>query len=61
MPRLHTPLDPDCPGNPHNRPYDPMDEACGCMDEILASLERRHAKTCIRCQDYGAAHIEVVS
>jgi hypothetical protein len=55
----HAPVDPDCPGNPHNRPEDPMDDYCGCMDEINEAAERRHRRECPRCQAYGAANIEV--
>ena len=57
--RMHAPLDPDCPANPLNRPHDPMDDYCGCMDEINADLETRHRSECERCQEYGAANIEV--
>lgn len=57
--RFYAPLDPDCPGNPQNRPHDPMDDYCGCMDEINDDMERRHRAQCDRCQQYGAANIEV--
>ena len=60
MASIHCPLDPDCPSNPQNRPYDPMDDYCGCMDEINENEAKRHYLTCIRCQDYGTAHLEVV-
>ena len=60
MHQWHAPLDPECPGNPDNRPYDPMDDYCGCMDEINADAERRHAANCTRCQEFGAANIEVI-
>lgn len=55
----HAPLDPDCPDNPATRPHDPMDDYCGCMDEINADLETRHRAKCERCREYGAANIEV--
>jgi hypothetical protein len=29
------------------------------MDEIVEAWEARHRKNCTRCQDYGAANIEV--
>lgn len=58
-PHMHAPLDPDCPNNPLNRPADPMDAYCGCMGEINENLERRHRARCERCQEYGAANIEV--
>jgi len=38
---------------------DPMTAACGCADEIAALLERKHRAVCERCQEYGAANIEV--
>jgi hypothetical protein len=60
MYQMHTPLDPNCPNNPLNRPYDPMDSYCGCMDEINSDMERRHQRDCKRCQEYGAANIEVI-
>lgn len=71
--RWHAPLDPACPDNPlvRNEPFavlddgteiweDPMDAECGCMDEINDDAERRHLASCARCQEYGAANIEVV-
>src|SRR5262245_31959340 len=57
----HAPLDPDCPDNPLNNFFDdPMTQECGCADEIADDLERRHAAKCKRCQEFGAANIEVV-
>lgn len=55
----HLPLDPECPGNPLNRPHDPMDDYCGCMDEINAHAEVMHLAKCERCREYGTANIEV--
>jgi hypothetical protein len=57
--RYHSPLDPECPGNPQNRPHDPMDDYCGCMDEINEALDNKHRRNCRRCQEYGTANIEV--
>ena len=39
---------------------DPMTAASGVGDEIADDFERRHRRTCERCQAYGAEHIEVV-
>lgn len=56
----HAPLDPECPDNPLNGFFeDPMTAYCGCADEIGDDLENRHRRTCERCQEYGAANIEV--
>jgi hypothetical protein len=56
----HMPLDPECPDNPLNRFWDdPMSQACPCGDEIADNLEQRHLAKCKRCQEYGAANIEV--
>lgn len=57
--RYRAPLDPDCPDNPFNREPDPMDDYCGCMDEINEASERRHRAKCEQCKVYGAANIEV--
>jgi len=58
--RWHAPLDPDCPDNPLNTFYDdPMTSACGCADEIAQDLENKHRAKCKRCQEYGAANIEI--
>ncbi len=61
--KYHTPLDPDCP---EVREFtdsllnDPMTEAMGApVDEILEGFEARHRKDCKRCQEFGAANIEV--
>jgi hypothetical protein len=59
MLRFSYPLDPDCPDNPLNRPHDPMDDYCGCMDEINYDLECKHRLHCQRCQEYGCANVEV--
>jgi len=57
----HTPLDPECPDNPNATFWDdPMTQECGCADEIAEDLAKRHIATCERCQEYGAANIEVI-
>lgn len=58
----HTPIDPDCPviaealAALHD---DPMTAYSGVGDEVAESMEREHARSCERCQEYGAANIEV--
>jgi hypothetical protein len=61
--RYYAPLDPECPDVARfNESFwpDPMTDTCGCADEIYETWEAKHRKGCKRCQDYGAAHIEVV-
>ena len=56
----HAPLDPECPDNPLEGFWDdPMTAYSGCGDELAADLESRHRSKCKRCQEYGAANIEV--
>ena len=61
--RYHAPLDPNCP-----KVYkfmselfnDVMTEAMGApTDDICEGFERSHRRHCQRCQEYGAANIEV--
>ncbi len=61
--RYHMPVDPECP---EVREYvdtllnDPMTHAMGApVDEILEDFERKHRQHCTRCQEYGAANIEI--
>jgi hypothetical protein len=61
--RYHAPLDPDCPevfkfyDGLFN---DPMTHAMGApTDDICEGFERKHRARCKRCQEYGAANIEV--
>jgi hypothetical protein len=62
--RYHAPLDPNCPEVAEfeeNLFDDPMTDAMGApTDDIMEDFERRHRVTCPRCQEYGAANIEVV-
>lgn len=60
--RWHAPLDPDCPlvaEYGESLWGDPMTAYSGCGDEIWAEFERRHRMRCKRCQEYGAANIDV--
>lgn len=62
--KYHAPLDPECPvvAEFEERLFgDPMTAAMGApTDEIMESFERKHRGKCPRCQEYGAANIEVV-
>jgi hypothetical protein len=59
------PLDPECPKVANFMSClfdDPMTEEMGApTDDIVEGFERRHRTTCRRCQQYGAANIEVTS
>jgi hypothetical protein len=40
---------------------DPMTDAVGApVDDIVEGFERSHRRKCARCQEYGAARVEVV-
>jgi hypothetical protein len=62
--RWHAPVDPGCPVvSEFTRTLfdDPMTEAMGApTDEIMEGFENKHRISCKRCQEYGAANIEVV-
>lgn len=61
--RYVAPLDPDCPAVESFMDSlfnDPMTEAMGApVDDICEGFERRHRGQCKRCQEYGAANIDV--
>jgi hypothetical protein len=61
--RWHAPCDPDCPeysGYVSALFDDPMTAAMGApTDDIMEGFERRHRAECKRCQEYGAANIDV--
>jgi hypothetical protein len=62
--KYYAPLDPNCPDVEKFSSSlfdDPMTEAMGApVDDIMEGFERRHRRTCKRCQEYGAANIDVV-
>lgn len=64
MAQWHLPLDPDCPAVAAFTTAlldDPMTHAMGApVDDIMEGFARRHRATCKRCQEYGAANIEVI-
>ena len=60
---MRTPVDRQCPEVEHFNESvmgNPITVYSGCGDEILEDVERRHLRECERCQDYGAANVEVV-
>ncbi len=63
MPRWKAPLDPECPEVTkfYDALYnDPMTEAMGApVDDISEDFERKHRAKCVRCQEYGAANIDI--
>lgn len=58
----HAPLDPNCPDAPDIEGFldDPMTRYSGCADEFVEDFEAKHLAKCERCQEYGAANIEVM-
>lgn len=61
--RNHAPLDPGCPDVMEFHEChidDPISQMSGCMGEITGDFEAKHRAVCLRCQEYGAANIEVV-
>jgi hypothetical protein len=63
FPLRHGSLDPDCPEVARCTDalfYDPMTRVMGApVDDIMEMFERRHRAKCPRCQEYGAANVEV--
>jgi hypothetical protein len=64
MRKLNAPLDPDCPqvaSFMESLFDDPMTAAMGApTDDICEGFARKHRRTCTRCQEFGAANIEVI-
>jgi hypothetical protein len=63
MPRWYAPVDPECPEveKHHTTLFeDPMTQHYGIGDEVAEGWEGKHRLDCERCQEYGAANIEVV-
>jgi len=61
--RYNAPVDPDCPEVEKFSSTlfdDPMTSYSGCGGEIFEAWERKHRAGCKRCQEYGAANIEVL-
>lgn len=62
--RWHTPVDPECPTVSEYASAlfnDPMTAAMGApTGEIMEDFERKHMPTCKRCQEYGAANVDIV-
>lgn len=61
--RWYAPCDPECPEYSEFASAlfdDPMTEAMGApTDDIMENFEQRHRSKCKRCQEYGAANIDV--
>lgn len=63
MPRWEMPLDPDCPevAAAHEaQANDPMWAYADIGEEWWEDFGKRHRPDCERCQEYGAANVEVV-
>ncbi len=62
--RWHAPVDPECPEVSQFRDSllnDPMTHAMGApIDDILEGFDSSHRARCERCQEYGAANVEVM-
>lgn len=66
--RWYAPLDPQCPGaqaevyGPAQRmAQDPLTIHYGVdVSEFSNGWEQKHRSKCKRCQEYGAAHIDIV-
>lgn len=66
--RWHAPLDPNCPGMKRevidriqSMSEDPMTQHYGVdVSEFSEQWEREHRAGCERCQEFGAANIEVI-
>jgi hypothetical protein len=53
VPHMHAPL-------PHHCFDDPMTQAMGApVDDIMDGFAKRHRAICQRCQEYGAANVEI--
>ena len=61
--QFYLPLDPDCPDVLRFMTSlfdDPMTQAmCAPTDDIQEAFERKHRSKCKRCQEFGAANINV--
>lgn len=62
MAHWHAPLDPECPEveKMWESLNDPIMRMSGCGGEFFEAFERKHRAKCERCQEYGAANIDVV-
>lgn len=56
------PVDPDCPSVIEYHQMtddDPIMEMSGCASEFQDDFETKHRIQCKRCQEYGAANVDV--
>jgi hypothetical protein len=61
MARWVFPLDPECPeviNHYQSFSDDPMSKYAP-MDDINEAFEAKHRKNCKRCQEYGAANVDI--
>jgi len=61
--RVIAPCDPQCPdviAFLHSLLNDPLTHAMGApIDDIIEGFEQKHMRTCMRCQEYGTANIDI--
>lgn len=62
MSRYYAPLDPDCPDviEFYESLDDPMTVYYGVSTDLIEDFEPKHRVKCKRCQEYGAANIEII-
>lgn len=60
--RYDYPVDPDCPdvAEYYQMADDPIMASSGCWGEFRADFDSKHRSKCKRCQEYGAANVDVV-
>lgn len=58
----YAPLDPECPDvqDLYESLDEPITRMAGISEELIESFERKHRAKCERCQEYGAANIDVI-
>jgi len=62
MGRWIYPLDDECPEvEKYHRMFsdDPFMAESGCAGEFYAAFAKRHRASCVHCQEYGAANVDV--
>ena len=61
MARWNYPLDPECPAVAKFEESldDPIMQESGCAGEFYEDWSKKHRRDCTRCQEYGAANVEI--